>query len=218
VNPARRLLLSSFYGARAPEHTADLAKSGLTAETVAAQHIRSVPPAMIPQLLGFNPKQIRSAYLIPFPDPAGGGWLPHVRMKVFPAYTDRKGRTVKYLGPRGMPPRLFFPLATMAAALRSDAPLWCVEGAKKSLAAAQLGLAAVGFEGIEGWHVRDSLALLPDFGLLRLQGRVVELTPDGDVQTNQNVERGVLRLAEALEMRGAHVRVVLLPVQAEAAA
>ncbi len=45
---------------------------------------------------------------------------------------------------------LFFPLLTMAAALRGDAPLWLVEGEKKALAVAQLELSAIGFCGIEG--------------------------------------------------------------------
>ena len=35
--------------------------------------------------------------------------------------------------------------------------------------------------------------------------------PDGDVQTNVHVARGAERFAEALEARGARVRVVLLP-------
>jgi hypothetical protein len=90
-------------------------------------------------------------------------------------------------------------------------PLWVVEGAKKSLAVAQLGLPAVGFEGIEGWHVGGSRELLPDFAVVPLCGRVVELVPDGDVRTNPNVERGALGFAEALQARGARVRVVILP-------
>ncbi len=200
------LLLSKFYGALAPEHLTDLRKSGLTDETIRAQKFRSVPPSIIPQLLGFNPRRIRSAYVLPFPDPMGG-WLPHVRLRVFPPDTAR------YLGPRGGAPRLFFPLATLEAVTTSEAALWVVEGAKKSLAVAQLGLPAVGFEGIDCWHHRGSLELLPDFDAFPLRGRVVELTPDGDVRTNQNVERGALRLAEALEARGARVRLVVLPAE-----
>src|SRR5262249_20104734 len=52
------LLLSDHYGALAPEHRADLERSGLTSPTIAAQKIRSVPPAMIPRLLGFDPKAV----------------------------------------------------------------------------------------------------------------------------------------------------------------
>src|SRR6185436_1916157 len=103
-------LLSPLYsGALAPPHRADLAKSGLTAETIVRHAIRSVPLTMIERLLGFPTPKVTSAYILPFPDPAGG-FMDHVRCKVFPAYTDRRGRTVKYLGPAGAAPRLYFPI------------------------------------------------------------------------------------------------------------
>jgi lysophospholipid acyltransferase (LPLAT)-like uncharacterized protein len=76
---------------------------------------------------------------------------------------------------------------------------------------AQLGLTAVGFCGIEGWHRGGSRALLADFDTLRLQGRTVELVPDGDWRTNPAVARGAERLAQALDARGARVRLVMLP-------
>ena len=91
------------------------------------------------------------------------------------------------------------------------APLWLVEGEKKALAVAQLGLPAVGFCGIEGWHTAHSRELLTDFDTIRLAGRVVELAPDGDWRVNAHVERGVRRLAEAIERRGARLRLVVLP-------
>src|SRR5262249_42389896 len=150
--------------------------------TITCQKIRSVPPHMIAQLLGFDPRGVVSAYLIPFPNPRGG-WLDHVRLKVFPTLTTERG-TVKYLQPRGSGVRLFFPLATLPAVLTSDAPLWIVEGEKKSLAIAQLGLPSVGFCGIEGWHRGGTRELLSDFDAIPLRGRVVELVPDGDVATN----------------------------------
>jgi hypothetical protein len=213
-----RLLLSPLYsGDLAPEHLADLAKSGLTPETTATHAIRSIPPAMLRPLLGFDVPAIRSALLFPFPDPRGG-WLDHVRVKVFPPLTDGAAHTTKYLGPRGAAPRLYVPRLTMDAVLRGSDPVWLVEGAKKALAVAQLGLPAVGFEGIEGWHVKGSLALLEDFGWVPLRGRRVELVPDGDVSTNPAVIRGARKLAEALEARGAQVRVRLLPMDWKEAA
>ncbi len=211
MNPALALLLSRYYdGALEPEHTADLANSGLTEATIQAHYIRSVPPAMMGRLLGFDVPVVRSAYILPFADP-GGGWLDHIRLKVFPAFTDRRGSTVKYLGPRGCGPRLYFPIPTMETALRGSAPLYLVEGCKKALAVAQLGLSAVGFEGIEAWHRRESSELLPDFDHLNLPGRLVKLVPDGDWRTNPHVRRGAERLAEALEARGVRARLVVLP-------
>jgi putative DNA primase/helicase len=214
--PSRRaiqclhFLLSASYGggALAPEHRADLRASGLTDETVRLHRLRSVPPNMISQLLGFDPP-VRSAMLIPFPDPRGG-FLGHVRLKVFPSFQSRRGDTVKYLQPRWSGVRLFFALATLEDALAGAGPIWVVEGEKKALAVSQLGLPAVGFSGIEGWHLTGSRQLIPDFDCLPIRGRIFELVPDGDWRTNPAVERAG-RFAEALEARGARVRLVVLP-------
>jgi hypothetical protein len=217
MNPALERLLSRLYdGALAPEHREDLAKSGLTPETVQVNFIRSVPPSMLRSLLGFDVSDVRSALLFPFRSPVGG-FLDHVRVKVFPSLTETAGHTTKYLGPKGVPPRLYFCAASLSAVLQSDTPVWLVEGCKKALAVAQLGLPAVGFEGIEGWHVRGSRELLRDFEAIPLRGRIVELLPDGDWQTNPDVERGVVRFASALRLRGARPRLVVLPDRLEAA-
>jgi hypothetical protein len=207
------------------EHLADLEKSSLTGETISLQKIRSVPPHMIHPLLGFSPERcqreeghdgapcdcpkVMSAYLIPFPDPRGG-WMDHVRIKVFPTLTTDQG-TIKYLQPRRSGVRGFFPLATLDAVLRSADPLYIVEGEKKALSVAQLGLPAIGICGIEGWHVAHSRELHPDFDDVGLCGRVVNVIPDGDVRTNPNVYRAVQRLGAALAARGAEGKLVLVP-------
>jgi hypothetical protein len=216
-NPHLRFLLSARYSADlfAPDHLADLRRSGLTDDTIQLHRIRSVPPSMIGQLLGFDIKAIRSAMLIPFPDPCGG-FMDHVRLKVFPPFPGTKGNTVKYLQPSGGAARLFFCLATLRDTLEGYAPLWVVEGEKKALAVAQLGRPAVGICGIEGWHRAGSRQLLPEFDRLRLRDRIVELVPDADWRTNAAVERGALRFAEALEAGGSRVRLVVLPVEVPA--
>jgi putative DNA primase/helicase len=207
-------LLTDLHDRRlAPDHLADLRASGLSDETIRNHRIRSVPPAEIAQLLGFDIPTIRSAMLIPFADP-NGGFMDHVRLKIFLPFKDRNGNTVKYLQPRRSGVRLFFTLARLGEALKKSTPLWLVEGEKKALAVAQLGLPAIGFCGIEGWHTAGSRDLLADFDHVQLNGRLVELLPDGDCQTNVNVRRSALRFAEALEARSARVRIVKLPAQA----
>jgi hypothetical protein len=212
-------LLSSIYDETSlhPAHAADLARSGITDETRRAQKIRTVcPPYVIDGLLDRDVPQVLHAYVIPFADPSGG-WFNHIRLKVFPAFTAGDGSTVKYLGPKGDGPRVFFTMASLEAVCRSTAPAWIIEGAKKALAVSQLGLPAVGIEGIEGWHVRGSRELLPDFDLIPLRGRTVDVCPDGDWRSNPHVARGAERLALALEGRGARVRIVALPETAVAA-
>ncbi|HZP39796.1 MAG TPA: DUF3854 domain-containing protein [Methylomirabilota bacterium] len=204
-------LLSRVYdGALAPEHRADLSKSGLSDETIATQKIRSIPPAMIEGLLGFEAPKVCSAYLIPFADPRGG-WFDHVRMKVFPPIATDSG-TIKYLQPKRSGVRIYFPLATLDAVLRSAAPVYFVEGEKKALGVAQLGLLSIGICGIEGWHVAGSRALHPDLDDVGLRGRTVYLVPDADVRTNGAVHRAVHRLVDALGARGvAEAKMVLVP-------
>lgn len=211
MNPHLEHLLSRIYdGTLAPEHLADLRKSGLTDETIAAQFIRSVPPSMISRLLGFDLPAIRSAMLLPFRSPSGG-FMDHVRVKIFPSLSDKDGHATKYLQRKGTPPRLYFAADCLPAALQGSAPLWLCEGEKKALAVAQLGLPAVGFCGVEGWHAKGERRLLADFDAIRLRDRVIELLPDGDYKANPDVRRAVQRLGAALAARGAQPRVVLLP-------
>jgi len=233
MNPWLAFLLSSaFEGALALKHRKDLDKSGITEASRVAQGIRSVPLGDIKHLLGFDLPAMRSALLFPFPDPAGG-FMSHVRMKVFPTVVKvRRGRrsryvpedelqpdderleTLKYVQPKGSEPRLYFVRSVLPLVMDAAVPLYLVEGEKKALAAAQLGLAAVGFAGIHGWHVGDSRGLLADFARLPLGGRVIEVVPDGDVSSNAAVENGAADFAEALERLGARVHIKLLPVAA----
>lgn len=189
----------------------DLKKSGLSDEVITRHRLFSIGPNTLERLLGFRIRGADSGMVIPFPDPMSGGFMDHIRAKVFPPLKDADGHTIKYLQPKGSPARLFFPLATMAEALQGEVPLWLVEGEKKSLAVAQLGLPAIGFCGIQAWHVAGTRELLPDFDCLRLTNRIVELVPDGDVQTNPHVRRGAEDLALALARRGARPRLVVLP-------
>jgi hypothetical protein len=205
-------LLSCLYDdCLAPEHLADLRKSGLTDETIRMQKFRSTPPSMIGSLLGFETPKVVSAYLIPFADPRGGGlWLDHVRVKVFPAIATEQG-TIKYLQPRRSGVRLFFPLASLDGVLRMADPLYLIEGEKKALSVAQLGLPAIGICGVEGWHLAGERGLHPDLDDVGLRGRIVNVVPDADVRTNPAVHRAVYRLGEALAARGAEAKLVLVP-------
>jgi hypothetical protein len=221
----RFLCSAAMPGGLAPEHRADLEASGLDAAMIEEQRLRSVPPRMLTRppgktrwsdtLIGFDVPDVQSALLFPFFDLADKnlGLMDFVRVKVFPPRCDSQGHAVKYLQRKGTPPRLYAVRRVADVVRDSTVPLWLLEGEKKAMAAAQAGHAAVGFLGVEAWHTKGSAALLADFDAIPLAGRVVELVPDGDVQTNPDVERGVRRFAAALERRGARVRIVLLPTE-----
>jgi hypothetical protein len=213
VNRHLQLLLSPVYdGSLAPEHRDDLRKSTLTDEMIQEQFIRSVPPAMIQPLLGFDRPQIRSALLFPFRSSAGG-FMDHVRMKIFPALTDDKGHAVKYLQPRRSAVRLYFVARCLERVLETDEPLWITEGEKKALAVAQLGLPVIGITGVQGWHGKGHCDLLPDFDAIPLVDRRVELLPDTDYQTNPDVALAINGLGIALGALGAKPFVRLLPLE-----
>ena len=144
-----------------------------------------------------------SAYLLPFPDPRGG-WMDHIRMKVFPPFKPKKTKkgtkgtpgTVKYLQPPRSGVRIYFPLATLDAVLHSADPLYVVEGEKKSLAVAQKeGKPTIGLSGIDCWHRSGERTLHPDLDDVGLAGRIVYVIPDADYQTNAAVARAVQGLA-----------------------
>jgi hypothetical protein len=210
VNPHLDFLLSCIDDSTRvdhPDHLADLRKSGLTDEIICMQKITDVPPSMIDLLLEFATPKVRHAYLIPFPDPRGG-WMDHIRMKVFPALLTDAG-TIRYLQPRRSGVRIFFPLVTLDV-LRTADPLYIVEGEKKALSTAQLGLPAIGICGIQGWHAAGDRNLHPDLDVVDLRGREVNILPDGDWQTNLAVNRGVQNLVAALDRRDARTQIVSL--------
>jgi hypothetical protein len=213
-----QFLLSDVFDGAAlhPSHLADLRKSGLTDAMIAQQKIRTVPPSMINQLAGFTvPGEVVSAYVIPYPS-LDGGFLDHIRMKVFPPLTEGDGPTVKYLQPPRSSTRIFFPIASIPAVIGSDAKLLIVEGEKKSLAAVQHGHVAVGIAGISCWNTPGSRRLHPDFDRVPLMGRLVEIVPDSDWQTHPRVRAAVGALATALAAAGARPRVIVLPDEVSA--
>src|SRR5207245_631685 len=143
-----------YDGALAPEHRLDLEASTIREETWLEQGIRSVPPSDFDRLLGFRvPSEVRSLMLLPYPDPAGG-YFDEFQVKLFPALVDSAGHAVKYLQRRRSGPRAYFVRRVLPLVMDSSQPLFVVEGAKKVLAAVELGLGAVGFAGINAWHTK----------------------------------------------------------------
>jgi hypothetical protein len=224
MNAHLDFLLSSLYDELLhPEHASDLAKSGITEATRRTHKIRTVPPAMLRPLGISAPPGVESALLFPFPDPPGG-FMDYVKVRIFPELADRRGDHVeeqperyrynkgatKYLTRRRAAPRLYFPMSTIPS-LQDTAPIWCIEGMKKALSVAQLGLPAFGIESVWTWREKGSRELLPDFRYIRLTGRIVELMPDADVQSNPAIARAMRQLADALRAAGARPRLVRLP-------
>ena len=208
TNPHLGLLLSRAYdGQLSGEHLRDLRNSHISAALAVEQGIRSVPPAMFGPLGLHVPEAVTSMLLFPYIGIAGE-WTGHFQAKFFPPIPDGP----RYSQPKGSGSRLYLVRRTLPSVMDAARPLLLAEGVKKCLRATELGFVAVGIQGIENWHVKGTRRLLPDFDTIALRGRDVRIVPDGDVRVNPRVERGAADLADALSARGAHAKIVLLPI------
>lgn len=192
-----------------PLHLEDLKRSGLSDETILRAGIRSVPPAEIKKLLGFEPQKLISAYLIPYPNTRG-----FFRLRCF--YEDGYSGA-KYLQRKESGSHLYIPPSLDVSILRnSEIPLYVTEGEKKALKACQEGLPCVAVAGLWNWS-DGSGELISDFDHIELKGRTTFLVPDNDWLLpnkhgySKNLTQAVQRLALKLIERGAEVYLVELP-------
>lgn len=204
----------------APDHKADLHKSGLSEYTIRQAQIKSVRPCDINRRIGFDLPGLMSAYRIPFPPN-----FHYSRFKVFYApgqehYSDGKKKP-KYIQLKGTPNRLYIPPALWTTEILQDParPLWITEGEKKALKATQEGIPTIAICGLWNWKKpgNGTDELIPDFDLVSWQGRNVHIVPDNDwLQPDKdgkpkNLKQAVFRLCWALQARGANTFIVQIP-------
>ena len=184
----------------APEHLADLKNSGLTAETIEEAGIYSVPPSDINKVIGWN-MPIKSLLAFPYPK------CDHfTRYKLFPHFTPKDGRSMRYFQPKGSSPHLYFPPGFDHSADN----IRITEGEKKALKGTQDGLNVLGLGGIWNFAVKNAEGmphLIEEFSLVEWEGKKVELIPDSDFFQNECIKRAVFRLGKLLEAQGAIVNI-----------
>jgi putative DNA primase/helicase len=207
-----------------PQHLADLRKSGLTDETIAACRFRSVADETeAGRILNWRgPARGLGPFLaIPFFDLDGKSNC-FIRLKPDrPRASKKGGKTVKYESPVGKSNRAYFPPGTVAVLADPTAPLVVTEGEKKSLKAAQEGFPCVGLVGVYGFHKRrpkgedgkpkGPRVLIDDLAAVAWGGRTVFVCYDSDLADKPEVAAAEWCLAEVLRERGAVVKVVRLP-------
>src|SRR5205807_7016327 len=128
-----------------PEHLADLRASGLSDDTIRAGGLYSMAPRDL--ALFFNmrrgvPKELKTALCFPYQGQQ------FVRIKLFPPgpYASRPDlEKIKYSQPPKTGVRLYAPFVVRPGAMV------VTEGEKKTLAANQAGLNAVGIGGVWSW-------------------------------------------------------------------
>jgi putative DNA primase/helicase len=187
----------------APSHLEDLRKSGLNDETIQEAGLKSVPPRLFKEILDHNAK-IESMYLIPYPG------TDFSRYKLFPPLTNREGHSQKYHQPKGSATRLYVP-----PGFDCTKKLWRItEGEKKALKATQEGLNCLGIGGAYSGAKKNGdgkSELIPDLQNIPWKNKTVEIIPDADFKTKEQVARGFYRFAKLLEEKGATVFIVELP-------
>jgi hypothetical protein len=212
-----------------PHHLVELAASGLTPDTVAANGVYSESdPAAVAGLLNWGASRARAlgAVLVyPHFDRTGNP-LGHATVK--PDHPrprkDKPGKVTKYENPYRRPNRLYTPAGARVALADPTAALLITEGCKKALAATQHEFPCVSLPGVWNWvaprESRDGKRvgrkeLMPDLAAIPWVGRPVFVAFDSDAATNPDVALAERDLADALRRRGAVVRVVRLPAESD---
>ncbi len=214
----------------APNHLADLRKSGLSDEQIAACGFRSIRDAReVANVLRWSrADKLGACLLLPYRR-ADGSLIPvaeFARIKPDTPRTNSKpgksnGKSIKYESPKGSTLQLHFPPQTCAKLSDVRTPLLVTEGEKKSAKADQEGFACIGLGGVDAWsRKREKGAdgkklgkreLIPDFDDVHLAGREVFIVFDSDLAEKPSVQWAEWNLAQALVERGAVVKVVRLP-------
>lgn len=178
-----------------PDHLADLRASGLTDETIRAAGVYSIAPRQIQHFFSMRkgvPSEIETALCFPYQGRT------FARIKLFPALDK-----MKYSQPPGTSARLYMPFKVI------DGPIWICEGEKKTLAAHQAGLNAVGIGGVWSWMTKGEP--IDDLNSVTWQDREAVIIPDSDVWQRPDLLRAIYALGREVSDSGADVLIAMIP-------
>lgn len=178
------------------DHLADLRASGLTDETIRGAGVYSIAPRLIQCFFNARkgvPSEIETALCFPYPP-----LNEFARIKLFPSLDK-----MKYSQPPKTSARLYIPFPI------SPGLVYVVEGEKKTLAACQIGLNAVGIGGVWSWLTAG--APIDDLGRVNWDSRDVVIIPDSDVFLRFDLMRAIYALGRELRERGASIQVAQIP-------
>jgi Domain of unknown function (DUF3854) len=175
-----------------PDHLDDLRASGLTDEIIRSARVYSLRPRFIERFFEQVPAKINSALCFPY---QGGTFA---RIKLFPSLGK-----MKYAQARKTGARLYIPFSISSGAV------YVCEGEKKTLAAYQAGLNAVGIGGVWNWLSRGEP--IDDLQLIAWDGRETDIIPDSDVFGRPDLLRAIYALGRELRNLGAAVYVMQIP-------
>jgi hypothetical protein len=194
----------------APEHLADVRRSGLSDSSIAACELESVSPGDL------KLKGVESAYRIPYFNLDGTRNCAE-RWKLVPPLRRADG-TQKYHQEAGTAPSLYLAPLINWVPIASDPqqPIIITEGEKKAASACQHGIPTIGVAGVWSWRQKldtGERLVLPALDQIVWTGRPVEMIPDSDVWKRDKLPAlcGFYALGQELASRGARVKFVVLP-------
>jgi hypothetical protein len=184
-----------------PDHLADLRASGLSDETIRQSGVYSL--RLKDFTLFFNARKnllsLETALCLPYQD----GEFARIKLFPFPSVFDSRGKPMKYSQPPNTSARLYIPFPV------TDGDVCLCEGEKKTLAAYQAGLNAVGIGGVWSWLSGGEP--IDDLKLIEWDGRDVTIIPDSDVFRRVNLLRAIYALGRELRALGANVYIGQIP-------
>lgn len=135
------------------------------------------------------------------------------RIKLIPPYSDKDGKLIKYLQPKGISTRPYIIDRVWNSRKDTSVDIFIVEGEKKSLLLNQEGFPAIALPGV--YNFRNSSEVGAEFVDLEVSlqaftwtGRNVYVAFDADFRTNPQVRLAMFELAFRLENHGAVVKIV----------
>jgi len=184
-------------------HLADLRRSGLSDDTIAALGWRSLTAAAR-DIMGMA---VGAGMLISYPG------TDHVRLRVDDPRPGKNG-AMRYATRPGDAPRLFIPPG-LPTDWRADptVEISITEGEKKAVAASQNGILTIALAGV--WCHQSKRKPLPDFDGISWTGRRVNVIGDSDLRDNEHALKGLRGLRSDLCRRGAAVKLLVLPPNGE---
>jgi hypothetical protein len=195
-------------------HHAELIAASSISEGVAqARGYRTVTVKAELKELGFSEPQRRTpALLIPIRSVTGEITTYQIRPD---EPRTKNGKPLKYETPTGAHMVLDVPPASRPMLNNPSVPLFITEGARKADSAVSQGLCCIALLGVwnfRGTNEQGGLTALADWECIALKGRQVYICFDSDVMEKDAVQQAMRRLRSFLELRGANVRLVYLPV------
>ena len=142
------------------DHLTDLKKSGLSDETILEAGFKSVRPADIDKVFGYE-TFAKSCYEIPYAE------TDNSRFKMFYGEVDRVNPKTgedrpRYLSKKGTKNHLYIPFKVKPILNDLSIPLYITEGEKKALKATQEGLPCIAIPGLWNWKIKDKDELIPE--------------------------------------------------------